>query len=599
MDRLILALGRLDDDLDTHVPCRVLGKGTVIEATTENLTALTADFHDHMSRDANACVYLGLEKRLDELPDPSEADAAACVAEAGALLGRLDAIDASALPFNDRLDLDLMRLMLQQREHDLTYTFNGRTQRQQLPSAGDDIGEGIFQLFVNDPRPAGDRLANITARLEQVPAYLAALRTRLDEPVARWTRMDLDKIKGLPDFLANLAGWAQESKWADRPRLVAAIEQAETAMVDYTGYLDGLPTTDQFHVGDATARRIVALNGMEKTLEELHEIARGFMTRTGEIIESLRGRLIEKYDLDRDASALEVHEFLKDRYRPALAVGDANAILGHYESERTRILAFIERERLFPIPDDQEMKIIRTPTFMEPTLPAGAMLGPAPFRKGTATSIIYLTVTGQIVSELSEIGIASMMVHEGIPGHHLQLAHASRNASIVRRHADYSDLSEGWTTMLEDFMLDAGFMQDTADEARFLGKREISRLGARVAIDLFFMTGDRGYLDIGVDCDRSSDDPFEAAGNLLSRVTGFTSDHVRGELNWYSQERGYPLSYLAGNNLTWALKNEVIAANRGHLEERDLDRVFHDTYLEAGNMPMSFLRRVFAKRGLI
>ena len=148
-------------------------------------------------------------------------------------------------------------------------------------------------------------------------------------------------------------------------------------------------------------------------------------------------------------------------------------------------------------------------------------------------------------------------------------------------------------------MLDVGFMAELADEARFLGKREISRLGARVAIDLFFMTGDRGYLDIGVDCDLSSDDPFEAAGNLLAVVTGFTPEHVRGELNWYSQERGYPLSYLAGNHLAWALKNDVIETNRGQLEERDLDRVFHDTYLAAGNMPMSFLRRVFADRGLL
>ncbi len=570
-----------------------------MEQQPDSVTALTADFHDHMARDPNACVFLGLDRRLDELPDPSDADAAACVAEVRMLLARLDAVDTSALGFDDTLDLDLMRLMLQRREHGLTYTFNGRTQRQQMPSAGNDIGEGIFQLFVNNPRPAGDRLADITARLEKVPAYLAALRDRLDEPVARWTRMDLDEVKGLPEFLATLAGWARETGWSDRPRLETAIERAEVALAEYAGYLDTLMTTDRFHVGDATARRIVTLDGMEKTLEQLHEMARGFMTRTGEIIESLRGRLVEKYDLDPDASAADLHHFLQDRYRPAIKPGDADAILGQYERERVRIMVFINRERLFPIPDDQEMKIIATPTFMEPSLPAGAMLGPAPFRKGTATSVIYLTMTGEILDELNEIGISGMMIHEGIPGHHLQLAHASRNRSIVRRHAEFNDLAEGWTTMLEDFMLDAGYMPELADEARFLGKRGISRLGARVAIDLFFMTGDRGYLDIGVDCDRSSEDPFVAAGNLLSAVTGFTNEHVQGELNWYSQERGYPLSYLAGNYLAWELKGDVIEANRPKLEGRELDRVFHDTYLEAGNMPLSFLRRVFAERGLL
>ncbi len=552
-----------------------------------------------MARDPNACVYLGLEHRLDELPDPSEADAAACVAEARALIDRLDALDPPGLPFDDALDLDLMRLMLRRREHGLTYTFNGRTERQQMPSAGDDIGEGIFQLFVNDPRPAGDRLANITDRLEKVPGYLAALRDRLDEPVARWVRMDLDKVKGLPEFLATLAGWARETGWPDRPRLATAIERAEAALADYAGYLGDLSTTDRFHVGDATARRIVSLNGMEKTFEQLHEITRGFMARTREILDSLRGRLVEKYDLEPSTSPADLHDYLKDRYRPAIEPGDADAILGQYERERGRIMDFIERERLFPIPLDQEMKIIRTPTFMEPSLPSGAMMGPAPFRKGTATSVIYLTMTGEILDELNEIGISGMMIHEGIPGHHLQLAHASRHPSVVRRHADFNDLCEGWTTMLEDFMLDAGYMEELADEARFLGKRDISRLGARVAIDLFFMTGDRGYLDIGEDCDRSPDDPFEAAGNLLGAVTGFTSEHVQGELNWYSQERGCPLSYLAGNHLAWELKDDVIEANRPRLEGRDLDRVFHATYLESGNMPLSFLRRVFAERGLL
>jgi uncharacterized protein (DUF885 family) len=467
-----------------------------------------------------------------------------------------------------------------------------------MPSAGDDIGEGIFQLFVNDPRPAADRLADITARLEKVPAYLAALRDRLETPVARWTRMDLDKVKGLPEFLATLAAWGRETGWSDCSRLESAIERAEASLADYAGYLGSVPTTDRFHVGDATARRIVMLNGLAVPLEQLHEIAGDFMTRTAAMIESLRHKLVRKYGLDPDASAADLHDFLNQRYRPTCESGDADAILGLYEDERVRIMAFIDRERLFPIPPDQTMKIIRTPLFMEPTLPAGAMLGPAPFRKGTATSVIYLTMTGEILDELNEIGISGMMIHEGIPGHHLQLAHASRNRSVVRRHADFNDLAEGWTTMLEDFMLDTGYMPDMADEARFLGKRDISRLGARVAIDLFFMTGERDYLDIGVACDLSCGDPFEAAGNLLGAVTGFTSEHVQGELNWYSQERGYPLSYLAGNHLAWALKDDVIEANRGKLEGRELDRSFHETYLESGNMPLSFLRRVFAERGL-
>ena len=125
-----------------------------------------------------------------------------------------------------------------------------------------------------------------------------------------------------------------------------------------------------------------------------------------------------------------------------------------------------------------------------------------------------------------------------------------------------------------------------------------SRIGARVAIDLFFMTGDRRYLDVGVDCDTSAVDPFEAAGALLSAVTGFTPGRTQAELNWYSQERGYPLSYLTGNVLVWSLKRDIEAANP-QMDSVERDRAFHRIYLQSGNMPVRFLRRIFAHEGML
>jgi uncharacterized protein (DUF885 family) len=169
---------------------------------------------------------------------------------------------------------------------------------------------------------------------------------------------------------------------------------------------------------------------------------------------------------------------------------------------------------------------------------------------------------------------------------------------VIRRHIDARDQAEGWTTMLEDYMLDVGYMGESVDEARFIAKREIGRIGARVAIDIFFMTGDPGRLEVGVDFDRQNRDPFALAGGLLGAVTGFVPERIDAELNWYSQERGYPLSYLAGNRLVWDLKRDVAR----HLGERDAlesDRTFFRAYLEAGNMPVAYLRRWFEEHGLL
>ena len=40
-------------------------------------------YHDHKTRDANACVNLGVDRRLDSLPDPSLAEVAALFGELG------------------------------------------------------------------------------------------------------------------------------------------------------------------------------------------------------------------------------------------------------------------------------------------------------------------------------------------------------------------------------------------------------------------------------------------------------------------------------------------------------------------------------------
>ena len=218
---------------------------------------------------------------------------------------------------------------------------------------------------------------------------------------------------------------------------------------------------------------------------------------------------------------------------------------------------------------------------------------PAALREGTRTSMVYLTVSEELMDEHTELGIPVMMVHEGIPGHHLQLATAAMHPSIVRRTFAASEHAEGWTTMLEDYMLDQGLMGDLEDEARFVTKLDISRIGARVGIDLYFMTGEKRFLDIGYELEFDDDDPFANAARLLVAATGFTPGRAQAELNWYSQERGYPLSYLVGNHLVWQLKRDYEEALGDGVPALQRDTDFHRIFLESGCMPVSMLRGVY------
>jgi len=438
-------------------------------------------------------------------------------------------------------------------------------------------------------------LQDIRGRLDEVPDYLSSLLGRLERPVARWVQMDRDKVEGLPHLFETIAAWAEESQWADVPALRSSIEKANAALGRYSSALAEIDHHQDLHVGLDTTKRIVELRGITASPDELRQTATDFLAEVDATLRELSARLIAKYDLPATSSVADVHAELNRRF--AVQAEQLEDILDHYRHERERVVTFCKGRDLFPIPADQDLKILRTPRFMAPSIPAGAMMPPAPFRKGTKISLVYLTLSEELRDEHTSLGIPSMIIHEGIPGHHLQLATAAGHPSLIRRHIDANDQAEGWTTMLEDYMLDVGVMGELTDEARFVGKRDIARLGARVAIDLYFMSGDKRFLEVGVDCDRSSDDPFIAAGSLLKEVTGFTDGRVQAELNWYSQERGYPLSYLAGNRAVWALRRDAQAHSK--LEGDAFAREFHRVFLEAGNMPVSMLRRVFADRGLL
>ncbi|HTV25127.1 MAG TPA: DUF885 family protein [Polyangiaceae bacterium] len=562
-------------------------------------SAFVDAFHQHRTQNPNARVQLGLSQRLGELPDPTLAAADRRAAGARRLLGTVNEIAREPLAFDDALDLDLARLLLDAELFDLSYEFNGHTTLAQQPRAGDEIGDGIFLLSVSDPRPAEQRLADITGRIEGIPAYLNGLIARLERPVARWVQMDAAKVRELPTLLGSIESWAHAERWGDTERLGRANVAARAALADYERRLLAMPSTPNLHLGAAIAARLVKLRGIEQSLDELHAMARTFLAETDREIESLRARLVDKYGLAADTSRADLQSFLNRRFRVDIAPGAFDQVLSRYRAEHEKVSRFIRERDLFPIPADQSLQILETPGFMRPSIPAGAMTPPAPFREGTATSLIFLTLSEELLDEHTELSIPIMMIHEGIPGHHLQLATASQHPSRIRRHVMANDHAEGWTTMLEDYMLDCGYADELADEVRFCAKRDLCRIGARVAIDLFFMTGERDYLDVGLGTDRGQADPFAAAGELLQAVTGFTAGRVQAELNWYSIERAYPLSYLTGNQLVARLRRELHAAQASNHTSARIDRMFFERYLSSGNMPLAFLRRVFQRDGLI
>ena len=559
---------------------------------------ISEQFKQYILADADTSMALGDDAHLGNLGDPSLEHMAQRTAQAKELLVQLKAVNSES--FDERLDLDLMSRHLQQEIFFAELQQHNSPQRCSQPNGVDGISAGIFQLFVNDERSPELRLNDVLSRLLQAPDYLATESKVIAQPIQRWRDIELEQGEGLPDLFQTVLDWAKQENYSQLEKLHNAIDECNASMATYLSELKNKNTHTNFAIGINKVNELLAIRQIPHSPAELTKMARDFMGETKILLSSLTVKLCEKYQLSANTSESELHEFLNDRFAATLTDGKLTSVLDYYYQQIDSIHQFVKDKNLFALPEQQDMKIMQTPGFLEPVIPAGAMWPPLALREGKKTSLVYLTLKEDQLAEHTELGIPVMMIHEGIPGHHLQFSTAAQHPSFIRRIFSANEHAEGWTTMLEDYMLDVGYIaEDLVDEVRFIAKREMSRLVARVGIDLYFMTSDKDYLNVGLDLSFDSDDVFVNAAKLLKTATGFTDGRVQAELNWYSTEQSYPLSYLTGNRMVWQLKKDIQAANKKGLSPLALDQAFHEVYLTSGCMPVESLRSVFTDLGYL
>jgi uncharacterized protein (DUF885 family) len=173
--------------------------------------------------------------------------------------------------------------------------------------------------------------------------------------------------------------------------------------------------------------------------------------------------------------------------------------------------------------------------------------------------------------------------HEGVPGHHLQVAQTAYRKAILnrwRRLASWiSGHGEGWALYAERLMADLGFLDDPAD---YLGMLDGQSLRAA-----------RVVLDIGVHCDLPA--PAEVGGGRWSydKAWEFLSAHAntaegfrRFELDRYLGWPGQAPAYKIGERL-WLQLREDAKARQG--DAFDL-KAFHRRALDIGSVGLDVLR---------
>ncbi len=170
--------------------------------------------------------------------------------------------------------------------------------------------------------------------------------------------------------------------------------------------------------------------------------------------------------------------------------------------------------------------------------------------------------------------------HEGVPGHHLQIAQAVYNKAQLntwRRNAGTSGHAEGWALYAERLMEQLGYLDDPADR---LGMLDGQRMRAA-----------RVVLDIGVHLEKqlpdgsgpwTGDYAFEFLGDNVNMNEGF----VRFEVNRYLGWPGQAPSYKIGQRIWEQLRDEY-ARREG--DAFDI-KAFHKKALDIGGVGLDTLK---------
>ncbi len=409
---------------------------------------------------------------------------------------------------------------------------------------------GCFSLLLREFAPVEDRQESLRSRLAATPGYLADARHTWSDVPALWADTAAESARAGAEFLRDELGAAL----GDSPAASAVMDAAGSAAdaLDVTAAaLDDMPTDDGgWAIGEGlVAQHLRFEHHLKDTPAEME--ARGLA-----LVDETLGAL---EDLD---PAWRATLTATKNDHPA-----ADQLVDGYRSEMERSYAFVESTRLAPL-TDAPLEVRPTPSFWVPVLPYAAYDPPGPFETDQL-GIFWVTVPeGDDATERlaghPRPGMTITAVHEGYPGHHLQLTHANRHTSLTRTIADSTLTIEGWAFYCEQMLAEVGYYGDDLPLRLYQLKDQLWR-AARVVLDMRLHTGEIG---------------FDEAVDYLVNIADLERPNAEAEVRRYTSTPTYQICYAIGKAEILALREELRRRDPGGFELGE----FHRSLLDFGSV---------------
>jgi uncharacterized protein (DUF885 family) len=555
--------------------------GPTLDERRAQLTALLAEHWEYtLKRAPELASIIGDPRYNDRWSDMSPEAIAADLAQTQRFLDRFAAIDATGFPEQEALNQELMVRGLRQTLDDARFEDWLQPVNQQggvhimLPQ----LASFIRLATVKDYDDYVARLNAIPQVFDQVTALmrigmakgLIPPKILLTQCVPQSAALAGQKPADSP-FAAPLAKFPKDMPKADQDRLKAAILDAIKtkvlpSYVTFTKFLKdeyvpkGRAEPGLWSLPDGVARYAARVKDMTTTTmspDEIHELGLKEVARI-EVAQAAIGK-----DLGfPDFATFKKHV----RADKKLYAKSRKEILARYEGYVAQMYAKLPA--LFNRLPKQKMIVEAVEGFREKEA-AGAQ-----YAQGTPDGSRpgRVQVNTFAPTKRLTIDMESTAYHEGVPGHHMQIAIQQELGDLppFRQQGNYNAYAEGWALYSEGLGKEVGFYQDPYND---YGRLQDEMLRAiRLVVD----TG------------------FHAKKWTRQQVVDFFHDHstideptVQSETDRYIADPGQALGYKIGQLTILRLRHEAEAALGAKFDIR----AFHDQVLGAGALPLDVLER--------
>ena len=541
-------------------------------------TLLKQQWEYTMRKSPEYASILGDKRYNDQLGDLSPKAMEDDVKQSAAFLKQFEAIDTSGFPVQEQLNKDLMVRSLRMEVE------GARFKDWQMPVLQNsgihiDAPQLVSMLSFTSVKDYEDYIS----RLKKLPLAFTqtrqlmqnGMRERTMPPkflipkIAEQSRaLGRQKAEDSP-FAQPLKQFPKDFSDADKKRLSAAVlgavrndvlpayrKFADFVQVKYAPH--GRTEPGLWSLPDGGARyafRVKASTTTEQTPDEIHRLGLSEVARIeGEMLKVAQ-RLGHK-DLKSLNAAMAKNPDLHPKSR--------QEIIDLYQKYTDQM--YPKLPQLFGILPKAKVEILQIEQFREKGA-SGAQYNPAA-ADGSRPGRVMVN-TGDFAKR-STSTIETTALHEGVPGHHMQIAIAQEIAGLpmFRQQGNYTSYAEGWALYSERLGSELGFFSDPYS---YYGHLQDEMLRAI-----------RLVVDTGLHHKKWS---RQQVVDFFHDHSGIEEVEVQSETDRYIVWPGQALGYKVGQLKILALRDYA----KTELGSAFDLRAFHDQVLGAGPLPMDVL----------